>query len=131
MADQASPDGQVWIYGAGTWRRAADPIEWRDEDSDVEEKYAQVGYAEFRGGGAFIGLSQYGANEYASINLYVRNGQPPECLLSIEGTESAEIRTVYADTLPDGLDLLARWTPIVEAATLLSVLRRLSDRPER
>jgi hypothetical protein len=34
-------------------------------------------------------------------------------------------RSVYAATLPDGMDLMARWAPIAQASALLAIVKDL------
>lgn len=51
-----------------------------------------------------------------SLALYSRDAPPLQFLLQIEGNAGNVVEHVFAETLPDAMDLLARWTPIVRGA---------------
>jgi hypothetical protein len=51
----------------------------------------------------------------ADLRVFVRAGEPPECLIRIAGPAGSS-RSVCAFSLPDGLDVMARRAPIVPAA---------------
>ena len=130
----------VWLYGDGSWKLAADPITWSDQGDDVRAKYAEAGYTEaheYPGRPTppalpflMLGLDHEGTLPVAQITLFVRR-ERPECLIDIEGTAgiSGSTRSVYAATLPDGMDLMARWAPIAQASALLAVIQDLMTRP--
>jgi hypothetical protein len=109
----ADDEGKVWLYDGSAWSLVPDPIEWSERGGDdVFAKYAEAGYAE-HDGDCFLALHPPGGDDPA-LWLWVRPGKPPECLIHVDGTASSA-HTVYAARLPDGLDLMARWAPIVRA----------------
>jgi hypothetical protein len=114
------PETEVWLYDAGTWQRAPDPIDWEGGD-DVYERYAAAGYSSSWDARPFIDLVYPGTSYRVGLTLWVRT-EPPECIIDIEGTSEAS-RSVYVTRFPDALDLMARWTPLVEASESLRPAR--------
>jgi hypothetical protein len=91
----------------------------------VRAKYAEAGCSDLHGAPAapflVLGLnSEENTSSGAQLTLFVRH-EHPQCLIEIEG-QSGATRSMYAARLPDGLDLLARWSPIVSAAALTAVV---------
>lgn len=112
---------EVWLYNAGAWRRAPDPITWQDGD-DVHERYAQAGYAADLAGLPFIDLGFPGdASGSVGLTLWTRR-EAPECIIDIEGRHG-ETRSVYVNSFPEALDLMARWAPLVTASTPIAEAR--------
>jgi hypothetical protein len=65
----------------------------------------------------------YAGDEYTTFHLqlwYGREASPP-CILLIGDTDWSD--TITAARLPDGLDLVARYAPIVTASALGTVMR--------
>ena len=121
MGDETT--AKVWLYEAGDWQLADDPIIWADGD-DVMEKYAEAGYSEYRSSSATwflaFGLNSEDNPGYgAQVTLYVRDARP-QCLIGIEGGTGSN-RAVYAARFPDGLDLMARWAPVASTGTLTAI----------
>lgn len=50
-----------------------------------------------------------------SLALYSREAPPLQFLLQLEGNAGDVVEHVFAETLPDAMDLLARWSPIARA----------------
>jgi hypothetical protein len=48
-----------------------------------------------------------------SLALYSREAPPLQFLLQLEGNAGNVVEHVFAETLPDAMDLLARWAPVV------------------
>lgn len=101
MGDETT--AKVWLYEAGDWQLADDPISWADGD-DVMEKYAEAGYSEFGSPATWFlafGLNSEDNPGYgAQFTLYVRDARP-QCLIGIEGWIGSN-RAVYAARFPDG-----------------------------
>lgn len=55
-----------------------------------------------------------------ALALYSREAPPLQFLLQIEGNAGNVVEHVFAETLPDAMDLLARWTPIVRTGREVS-----------
>jgi hypothetical protein len=131
MPDEST--AQVWLYDGETWSLAPDPIEWIGDGDDVYERYQAAGYglrADLGGAAPFLRLGvtdEVAGSGVAALSLWVRPGKPPECLIGIDGTDDSG-HAVFAARLPDGLDLLARWTPIVQANVLLDLICQVQER---
>jgi hypothetical protein len=114
-------NGEIWLYDAGTWRRAPDPINW-ESNPMVHEQYAEAGYAE-HDGGPFLSLIYPGDGScVVGLSLWVRD-ESPQCIIDIEGTDDAT-RSVYVNRFPDALDLVARWAPLVQVTMAAGPARR-------
>lgn len=123
--------GKVWLFDGASWQLVADPIEWsEDGGDDVHERYEAAGYAHRSGGGDFLRL---GVSEEVSVSgvpalaLWLRPGRPPECLIEVQGSDDSSV-SLYAARLPDGLDLMARWAPLVQTGVLLNVIDQIHER---
>jgi hypothetical protein len=119
-----SAPARVWLYQGGDWELADDPIPWSGEaGDDVRAKYAEAGYTELPGPQAepflVLGLNSEEARAAVQLTLFTRR-EHPECLIDIEGP-GGSTRAVYAARFPDGLDLMARWAPIVQAGVLTAL----------
>jgi hypothetical protein len=59
---------------------------------------------------------QVGVGEWppapVSMALYSREAAPLQFLLQLEGNAGNIVEHVFAETLPDAMDLLARWVPV-------------------
>ncbi len=63
------------------------------------EAWCQVGYEELR-------------VTPVSLALYSREAPPLQFLLQLEGNAGDIVEHVFAETLPDAMELLAKWAPI-------------------
>lgn len=61
------------------------------------------------------------------FEFYLRRGSSPEFLLQIEGQPSGTIEHVYANSLPDAMELPARWAPAVQAADVTELMREVQE----
>jgi hypothetical protein len=111
------PDGLAWLYEAGKWRLTGDLITC--DGDDVLMKYAEASST----GGVRqrqrrrvpgTGTARTGGRPAGPDELVVRT-ESPQCLILIEGPAGSSW-AVYAAGLPDGLDVMARWAPIITAA---------------
>jgi hypothetical protein len=84
-----------------------DPLGRGDPGGDsLAEMYGQFGFRLLLGPGDAHGHG-------ARISLWHRDGRP-ECMIDIShGGVDGGGATVYADRLPDGIDLFTRWAPAV------------------
>ena len=60
-----------------------------------------------------------------TLTLYLRS-QEPQYLMEVEGN-GGSIPHVYARTLPDAMDLLAKWAPAVKAAAVTELIHQFND----
>ncbi|MCI0386331.1 hypothetical protein [Streptomyces sp. CNQ085] len=105
-------DGQCLLYGGGEWTRIPSPV---SGEGDWDKAVAEAGYQEFFGSGD-------PDSNYVTIHLY---RGPSNYLIDLSSNVSSEI--VYAATLPDAMDLLAKWMPVVSSASLGCLLTELDQ----
>ena len=97
-------DDQDLLYRDGQWTRIPSPIPAGQEDWD--KAVSEAGYKEFFGSGD---------PTRTTVTLHLYRG-PSNYLIDLSSNVSSEV--VYAATLPDAMDLLAKWMPVVSSASL-------------
>ena len=103
-----------WLYEGGAWRWVPDPVDWGDE-FDVLAGYARAGYGVgAQGGEEARSLLWVGDPEGEYVELFDRP-EPPQCILQVGGADGV-VPEFYIAALPDALDIMARWAPLVRAA---------------
>jgi hypothetical protein len=69
-----------------------------------------------------------------TLALYSRDTPPLQFLLQLEGNAGNVVEHVFAETLPDAMELLAKWVPIAQAGALIGLAGRRAatdiDAPE-
>jgi hypothetical protein len=106
------PDRLAWLYSEGRWRLSDGPIARGDRD-DFLVTSGEVGYTETPEPSG-MAAPVLGAGRPASA-CSSGTGEQPECLIRMEGPASSS-RYVYGASLPDGLDVMARWASIAAVA---------------
>ncbi|WRZ91243.1 hypothetical protein OHB54_20495 [Streptomyces sp. NBC_01007] len=106
-------DDQDLLYRDGQWTRIPSPIPAGQEDWD--KAVSEAGYKEFFGSGD-------PDSNYVTLHLY---RGPSNYLIDLSSNVSSEV--VYAATLPDAMDLLAKWMPVVSSASLGCLLTELDQ----
>ncbi|MCX4907063.1 hypothetical protein [Streptomyces sp. NBC_00878] len=105
-------DDQDLLYRDGEWTRIPSPI---TGEGDWDKAVSEAGYKEFFGSGD-------PDSNYVTIHLY---RGPSNYLIDLSSNVSSEV--VYAATLPDAMDLLAKWMPVVSSASLGCLLTELDQ----
>src|SRR6266704_6972914 len=105
----------AWLYDDGTWRLSAELLPGGSDE--VMEELARAGYSESGdcGGSAqeFLRLGSPPEEVCQGTRLRLFVGplsELPQCVVLVDGPAGSS-RYVYAQSLPDGLDLMARWAP--------------------
>jgi hypothetical protein len=102
----AGRNGHPWCFDGSSWRLIDDPLGRGDPGGDsLFEMYGQFGFRLLLGPGD---ADYHGA----SVSLWTRDGKP-ECLIDISHGGVDGGATVYADRLPDGIELFMRWAPAI------------------
>ncbi|MFB9833585.1 hypothetical protein [Actinoallomurus acaciae] len=98
----------AWCLVNGSWVEREDPVMAACEpyDGDVRAAVATLGYEAWCQVGELPSVP-------VSLTLYSRETPPLQFLLQLEGNAGNIVEHVFAETLPDAMELLARWTPIV------------------
>ncbi|MFD6818854.1 hypothetical protein ACFWC5_00610 [Streptomyces sp. NPDC060085] len=114
----AAPEGEDvsdrkdLLYQGGEWTKIPSPIAG---EGDWDKAVSEAGYGEFfRSGDP--------DSNYVALSVY---RGPSNYLIDLSSNLSSEV--VYAATLPDAMDLLAKWMPVVSAASLGCLLTELDQ----
>jgi hypothetical protein len=97
----------AWCLVNGSWVEREDPVMAICEPygGDVRAAVANLGYEAWCQVGELPSVP-------VSLTLYSRETPPLQFLLQIEGNAGNVVEHIFAETLPDAMELLARWTPI-------------------
>ncbi|WP_042401506.1 hypothetical protein [Streptacidiphilus carbonis] len=110
-SDAGSSEGGALLYSAGQWTRIASPL---SDDAGYWRTQAQeAGYSEF---------FKTGDPDLNYLAIRVSKG-PENYLIELDSSLMAD--AVFAATLPDAMELLAKWVPVVNAVTLGNLLVEL------
>jgi hypothetical protein len=116
----------AWCLVNGAWVEHEDPVMAVCDPygGDVRAAMAGLGYEAW---------CQIGAEELpavpVSLTLYSREAPPLQFLLQIEGNAGNVVEHVFAETLPDAMELLARWAPIARTGGRSAPYARDGARP--
>ena len=105
----------TWHYEHGTWTETTFLDDSWADGTDLDELCKQLGYEHHLSVGDTDGWC-------ARVH---RRSENPRYLVGLYSLDVYEV--VTAATLPDALDLLARWAPIVAAAEITDALSDLRD----
>ncbi|WP_171117026.1 MULTISPECIES: hypothetical protein [unclassified Streptomyces] len=105
-------DKGIWLFTTnGEWQQAEDPLAPHQHLDDWNEQRKAAGYASWS---SFPGL------DAAPLGLEIYRGQDdgPMLLFLVNVTTDSFYETVYAESVPALMELLARWTPVVQGAAI-------------
>ena len=103
----AEKKAQYWCYDGSSWRLIDDPMPDISSDQTVFQWYFYEGFQ------LLVGPGEPDDNyDGPHISLWTRHSKP-ECVIYISHGVSGGGATVYADRLPDGIDLFTRWAPAI------------------
>jgi hypothetical protein len=102
----------AWCLVNGAWVEREDPVMAVCDPygGDVRAAMAHLGYEAWCQIGELPSVP-------VSLALYSREAPPLQFLLQLEGNAGNVVEHIFAETLPDAMELLARWTPIARAGT--------------
>jgi hypothetical protein len=103
---------RAWCLVNGVWVEREDPVMAVCDPygGDVQAAMSGLGYEAW----CEVGVGDRPPAP-VSLALYSREAPPLQFLLQIEGNAGNVVEHVFAETLPDAMDLLAKWAPIVRA----------------
>jgi hypothetical protein len=114
---------RAWCLVNGEWVEREDPV------MAVCDPYGGDVHAAMTGLG-YEAWCQIGVEDLPSVPvslaLYSREAPPLQFLLQLEGNAGNVVEHVFAETLPDAMELLARWAPIVRAGVPAARTRTLT-----
>lgn len=115
------------MYAGGSWTTVIDEIRmvgdsFQKQGIDVKEVRRKAGFHLWVKFGNLDGFSLP-----MSLEVYQRSeSKEPQYELMVEGT-GGSIPSVYARTLPDVMDLLAKWAPAIQATAVTDMIRQLNE----
>ena len=109
MADTQEKKAQSWCFDGTSWRLIDDPMPDIPSDQTLYEWYLDAGFE------LLLGPGEEAPHHVAHISLWTRHSHDkPECTISIfHGADGGTCDFLYADRLPDGIDLFTRWAPAI------------------
>jgi hypothetical protein len=115
---------RAWCLVNGEWVEREDPV------MAVCDPYGGDVHAAMTGLG-YEAWCQIGVEDLPSVPvslaLYSREAPPLQFLLQLEGNAGNVVEHVFAETLPDAMELLARWSPIARTGVPAARTRALSS----
>jgi hypothetical protein len=102
----------TWCLVNGAWVEREDPVMAVCDPcgGDVDAAMAALGYEAW----CQVGVGDL-PSVPVSLTLYSREEPPLQFLLQLEGNAGNVVEHVFAETLPDAMELLARWAPLARA----------------
>jgi hypothetical protein len=105
---------RAWCLVNGEWVEREDPVMAVCDPygGDVRAAMTNLGYEVW---------CQVGVGDLpwvpVSLALYSREAPPLQFLLQLEGNAGNVVEHIFAETLPDAMELLARWAPIARTGS--------------
>ncbi|WP_329529664.1 hypothetical protein [Streptomyces sp. NBC_01462] len=115
-------DKQTWVMGTnGQWRQEQDPL--------AEHRHLEDWNAEAKAAG-YVAWTSFPQQDISPLRLEVYRGadSEPGPLFLVNVVTLGYYETVYAESTPALMELLARWTPVVQGAAISQLAGDLEDR---
>ncbi|MCO5993431.1 hypothetical protein [Actinoallomurus rhizosphaericola] len=114
----------AWCLVNGEWIECEDPVmaACDPQGGDVYAAMAGLGFEAW----CRIGDEGFAATPL-TLTVYSREKPPLQFLLQLEGNAGNVVEHVFAETLPDAMNLLAAWAPVAQAGALVELARRSGD----
>lgn len=121
---------QAWCLVNGEWVEREDPVMTAcdPQGGDVSAAMAGLGFE------IWCRIGEDGTPPApVTLAVYSREKPPLQFLLQLEGNAGNVVEHVFAETLPDAMNLLASWAPVAQASAVVELVRRLTadDAPAR
>ncbi|MEV0405604.1 hypothetical protein [Actinoallomurus sp. NPDC050550] len=113
----------AWCLVNGEWTEREDPVmaACDPQGGDVYAAMAALGFEAW----CRIGDEEF-ATTPVTLAVYSREKPPLQFLLQLEGNAGNVVEHVFAESLPDAMNLLAAWAPVAQAGALVELARRLA-----
>ncbi|MFE3547421.1 hypothetical protein ACFXN2_01990 [Streptomyces kronopolitis] len=115
-------DNKIWIFTTtGEWQQAEDPLEAHRHLDDWEAEAKAAGYSSW---------TSFPRQDTTPLALEIYRGKDVGAgpLFLVNVSTSTFYETVYAESVPALMELLARWTPVVHGAALGALAGQLDDK---
>jgi hypothetical protein len=112
---------RAWCLVKGDWVERDDPVmaACDPHGGDVYAAMASLGYEAW----CEIGVADL-PSVPVTLALYSREAPPLQFLLQLEGNAGNVVEHVFAETLPDAMELLAKWAPIAQVGALAELVKQ-------
>ncbi|MFF7097993.1 hypothetical protein ACFY9A_37260 [Streptomyces rubradiris] len=105
-------DRRIWIFTvSGEWQQGQDPLEPHRHLDDWEAEAKAAGY---------LSWTRFPEQDTTPLALEIYRGTDsgPGPMFLVNVSTSSFYETVYAESVPALMELLARWTPVVQGAAI-------------
>ena len=111
---------RAWCLVKGEWVKWEEPVMavCDPHGGDVRAAMAGLGFELW----SQIGVDDLPAAP-VTLALYSREAPPLQFLLQLEGNAGNIVEHVFAETLPDAMELLAKWAPIAQGGAVVELVR--------
>ncbi|MFE2273341.1 hypothetical protein ACFXB4_29415 [Streptomyces lavendulae] len=112
---------EIWVFSMnGEWRQADDPLASHRHLDDWEKERRAAGYSSW---------ADFPKQDMTPLRLEIYRGQDagPMPLFLINVSTHSFYETVYADSVPALMELLARWVPAVQGAAVSDLLGQMEE----
>lgn len=115
-------EDSAYCFAAGQWTPVADEFwqAWPD-GGGYEKAFEATGFKWWMQVGDPDGMVLP-----MTLAVYTRTKNTPHYMVFVEGA-GTDLKWIYAQDLPDVMDLLAKWMPTVQAAAISDTLRQFND----
>ncbi|WP_336053985.1 hypothetical protein [Streptomyces sp. CA2R101] len=115
-------DDKIWVFTTtGEWQQAEDPLAPHRHLDDWEAQVKTAGYS------SWTKFPKQDTTPLA-LEIYRSEKAGSELLFIVNVSTSSFYETVYAESVPALMELLARWTPVVQGAALGALAGQLDDK---
>ncbi|MGW2394005.1 hypothetical protein ACWCYK_31605 [Streptomyces lydicamycinicus] len=115
-------DNKIWVFTTtGEWQQAEDPLAPHRHLDDWEAEVKAAGYS------SWTKFPEQDTTPLA-LEIYRSEKAGSELLFIVNVSTSSFYETVYAESVPALMELLARWTPVVQGAALGALAGQLDDK---
>ncbi|MFC8095335.1 hypothetical protein [Streptomyces sp. NPDC057301] len=103
-------DKQIWVFTTnGEWQQTEDPLAPHRHLDDWTEQAKAAGYS------FWTSFPEQDTTPLA-LEIYRSEDDGPAPMFLVNVSTSSYYETVYAESVPAVMELLARWTPVVQGA---------------
>lgn len=114
-------DNGIWLFTTNSeWQQAEDLLEPHRHLNDWDAEAKAAGYS---------ARTKYPQQDTTPLALEIYRGKDagPAPLFLVNVTTSSNYETAYAESVPALMELLARWTPVVQGAAIGKLAGELED----
>lgn len=115
-------DKGIWLFTTnGEWQQAEDPLAPHQHLEDWDEQRKAAGYSSW---------TRFPQQDTTPLALEIYRGPDtgPGPLFLVNVSTDSFYETVYAESVPALMEVLARWAPVVQGAAIGKLAGELDDK---